>query len=238
MSDELKRAVVINTLLVAQADGVLADEERELLGKMFKGMGVNASMAALWYEEHIAKGYGFLPVADPNLAEVVVKRAIDVVAADGRFEPGERKALLALAKSVDMSTDRLHVLIADRWPREFTMPAKAVPQGAVLLIPDGFDDVEAFIGACPDVTFEVRGAGALPEDFSGVMLIHALPQAASSITLLTQSRRRNASVIAVVGRHQGGQVSQLLEAGAARCLVQPLYPGELEGALLEIMVGS
>ena len=53
------------------------------------------------------------------------------------------------------------------------------------------------------------------------------------VVLLDWVRRRygEAPVVVVLNRHQAFQISYLYEAEVARCLVEPVYPGELTRVL-------
>jgi AmiR/NasT family two-component response regulator len=65
------------------------------------------------------------------------------------------------------------------------------------------------------------------------LVFHAAEEREASLRMLAAlaTAAPATRIVVVVGRHQGPQISYLLAAGAHRCMVEPIYPGELAALL-------
>jgi len=238
MDDTHKKAMLVNAVLVAEADGVIAPLEQGLIRQLLMLAGITDEQARRWWDEHKAGGGGFLPVHDEAAALDVLRLTIGVVAADRELAPGEWIALLHLAKALGISNDVLRELVQTCWNQDVLarLAARHEPEAAptgppVLLVTDHFDRLEPFLAASPGVPFDQRPLGGIPAQGGQAhfAVFHAAEDKEDSVRILTalQAALPSARLMAVVGRHQGYQVSYLLEAGLFRCLVEEVYPDEL-----------
>jgi len=242
MDETTKRACLLNALLVGQADGTLDPLEQRLLQAFMEQAGVERAVAQRWHAEHTAAGGGFLPVTDGTAARDVLKLTIGVAAADAHLDPGEWAAIAQLAKALDVPVAELRALVQGVWQRDvlaelFPAPTSASEAPSVLLVTDGFERLDAFLEASPGIGFDRRTLAQVPA--TGLELpwtvFHAVEEKGDTLARQSALQRAvpTARCVAVIGRHQGYQVSYMLENGLHRCLVEDLYPNELAAVLAE-----
>jgi len=110
-----KRALLVNALLIAEADGQVDPLEQRFIQRFMKRAGISMGAAGRWWSEHREAGGGFLPVGDPARALDCLKVTIGVAAADGRLDPGERGALRQLVAALQLPEEGLQEALAEHW---------------------------------------------------------------------------------------------------------------------------
>lgn len=240
MDQTTQRSCLLNALMVAGSDGSFDPVEQRLVQEFMRHAGIDDGTARRWHAEHVAAGGGFLPVADLAAARDVLKLTIGVAGADARLDPGEWAMLALLAKALEVPVGELRALVQAAWGRDviadlFAPPAPAAPP--VLLVTDHFDRLDAFLEASPGIRFERRTLVQLPASGVGAswVVFHAAEDREETQRIQAALGRAApaARTVAIVGRHQGYQVSYLLASGTYRCLVEALYPNELARVLAE-----
>jgi len=88
----------------------------------------------------------------------------------------------------------------------------------------------------PEVAVQVTTVSDAPAgiDAETVAVFHAHEEKADTLKMLSWVRRHVGAraVIVVLNRHQAFQISYLYELEVVRCLVEPVYPGELRKVIL------
>lgn len=239
MDDATRKAFFVNMLLVANADDGVDDAERGFLRTFVERSGITAGQVAAWTGELRAGRARFVPVDSPERADEALGLMVAVASADGTLGVNERRALLAWGRVMGLERDALVERVRERWGADVLgelfpepAPAGATPHGArVLVLSEHFERIDAFIEAGAGFDFEVRERAAftdLPGDVDFVVF-HVAEAREASIATLERLRAAlpGALPVAVANRHQAFQISYLLEAGVHRCMVEPIYPGEL-----------
>jgi hypothetical protein len=241
MDEATKRALFTNALLVAHADADFESREQQLLAAFIDRAGVPRDVARRWYDEMRAGDIAFKPVPDRASAVAALRLAVGVVAADGRLEPRERLALFALAKAVGLSAAELRRVYEESWGKAVldelfgAAPPSRRPRESVVAVRDGFEALEPTAAASPEVPLDrcTLAEALVLRPAPDWVVWHAAETRDQSLTMLAKLVRAlpRAKNVVIVSRHQGPQISYLLEQGATRCLVEPIYPGELAALL-------
>ena len=239
--DTLK-ALFQNALLMAFADGVFHPLQREFLKDLMEHAGIDDAMAREWRAELVRGTLAFRPVQDRADALEVARVAIGAAAADGEFHSKEKTALLELGKALGIDRRELQALVHETFGKDvlgavFRGRAPG-PSAGAWVITDDFVELEALLevasGFAPR-TLSVREAVYEPP-FDGIALFHVAETRAASEERFGLLARRHprARLIFVTERAQAYQIGYLLDAGAAGCLIAPVYPEEIDGLLARI----
>jgi hypothetical protein len=240
--DTLK-ALFQNALLMAFADGVLHPLQREFLKDLVAHAGIDLETAKAWRVELESGTLEFRPVRDRNAALDVARVAIGTAAANGVFHHGEKLALLELGKAIGLDRDELQRLVQETFGQDVLGQVFAGPRSVETIerawvVSDDFAALDTFVQAAsaisPHVTSERDALSAAP--FGGLVFFHVREHTAESQRRLAALRRRHPSarLVFVAERAQAFQIGYLLDAGAAGCLIAPVYPDELAALLTRL----
>lgn len=246
-----RKALYQNVLLLAYADRELGDEEGAFLETLRICAGITKDEAADYRRELSYGDISFRLVRDREDALLVAKAAIGAASSDGEFHRSERYALLELGKAIGLARDELQRLVYDYFHRDVLAElfaessALAAERGTegemrgarILIVGDDFPNRGAFEAALSPRPFEIvscQGDERILLE-AGLVFFHLLEDRAASVERLrTLSALAGAesSLVFIAERQQAYQIGYLLDAGAAACLVAPVYPEEI-AALIE-----
>ncbi len=230
----------VNAHLLARADGRTSPEEQRLLDLLAEQLGVTPEERARWISE-CGPDAVFLPMRDQAEAREILGLMIQLAGADGLVLATEKQALLRAGKVMGLPAGELDVLVQAMTGAHLSLAATeavrsaAASQALVTVLSDHYESLPQLLDASAGLPLDVRTLDALkarrppPEH----VVFHALDDRQASLEIVARVRRAapKARIIPVVRRDQGYLVSYLLEAGVQRCIVEPVYPGELEGAV-------
>jgi len=246
IDDSTKKAIFRNAVLIANADGQVEATESAFLREFLNRAGVSPEQAAAWHAEVRAGDDSFAQVGDRAQALQMLEILTGVAAADGKLDESEWHALLHIAKAADIPYAEVRDLVQAAWGQDvlakLDAPAPAPAAAAVeprykaLAVQDHFDKLDHFVQCAPAVSFHVCplaevGAGAPPW-----AIFHTAEQRKGSLQVLAylQQCLPETRIIAVVRRDQAPQVSYVLQAGACRCIIEDVHPGEFERLLQKV----
>ncbi|MBT6275422.1 MAG: hypothetical protein HOI95_14960 [Chromatiales bacterium] len=247
MDNDTKRALFINAVLVANADGVIQPEERMFLKRMIGSMALPNAHVQQWLREARKADLGLEPIHDRQAAEMVLRAMIGTAAADRQLHGAERQLLISWAKTNNFSASELADLLREHWngpTQKELMQGASGSAGSIreqhrgVLVGEGFDDVEALMTTSPELELQLRNieqALNAAEKYQFVVF-HADEDKALSLRML----RRLADVfdkrpiVVVMERHQAFQVSYLLEEKPCGCIITPVYEGELYRRVVQL----
>jgi len=240
-----KKAFFINAMLIAYADGELEASERALLTRLMQKLDVSEQQTKAWQSDLFSGQIAYQPIDDRSHAHRMLQIAVGMIAADGRLDPKERSALIHLSKALGYDFDALQKVYYDTWGKDafakaFPPPRQISIEG-ILMLSDHFAGFDDFVDKAKGLQFVRCTQQELQQRQiqTSHVIFHAAPQREETLRMVQVITRRcpDALKIAVLNRHQAPQVSYVLEAGIDRCMIEEVYPGELN-RLLEVMKTS
>ena len=247
MNDDVKKAVYVNLLLLAMADGKIAPAERAYLQRFASSAGITDAEAGRWQQELRDGNIGFLPVNDPAALEDALTIMARMVRVDEVFDAAEQEAYITLGKALGVGQDALGAALRQVWNTDpeaafnavRPAPAPGDDSVSVLVIEDDFRDRKALERASAGVRLvfsslsNCRSTDAQPK----IVLFHAADDRMRSKDILATLEKvfSDSKVAFVARRDQAAQIGWLLDIGAARCFVEPLYPDEIRRAVVDMI---
>ena len=246
MDESTLRAMFVNTVLVANADGRVAPEQRVFLQRFAKRANITPAQMKAWVAEIRAGKADFQALDSPEHREVLFALMIGTASSDGTLSDGERDALLDWGRVLGLSPETVRKRAQTLWSEDVlatlfpgqaaVKPASASPR--LLIITDNFASIGGMLAASPEIPVSLQPMTNLPAaaDAPSVIVFHAHEEKAQTLNLLADLRQRlpGRAVLVVLDRHQAFQISYLYDANVERCLVEPVYPGELARVLDEL----
>jgi tellurite resistance protein len=243
LDQDTLKALFQNALLMAFADGVFHPLQREFLKDLVAHAGIDLETAKAWRAELEGGALEFRPVRDRRAAIDVARVAIGTAAANGVFHQGEKLALLELGKALGLDREELQRLVHETFGRDvlgrvFSASASTDLVESTWVVTDDFVALDAFVAAAsalaPRAMTERDALSAAPLD--GLVFFHVSEHTAASQRRLASLRKKHPSarVVFVAERAQAFQIGYLLDAGAAGCLIAPVYPDELAALLTRL----
>jgi len=247
MSGESLEAVYVNMYLLALADGRTDPTEIEYLRRFCEAAGIGAEQAAAWRHEVDAGQSAFREIEDPAVAREYLGIMARMVRVDGVFDESEQAAYIAMGKTLGFDHEQLGEALREHWDSDplerFAAPAAEpataieVPGDVVIVQDDMVEQGELTASASGVVLTYVTMNGLGHRGLAPkVVLFHVAEDKQPSSARLAALKQAfpDAYVAFVAGRHQAFQIGYLLEQGADRCFVEPLYPGELAKGIREV----
>ena len=252
MDEATLRTLFVNTVLIANADGEVSAEERAFIQDFAARAGISDVKMQAWLSTVRSGEAAFEPLESPEHAEALFALLVGVASSDGSLSAAERDALLhwghVLGLSATEVRDKARALwqhdVLGQWfaqtpassateDTETEDEAAEVPQAVI--ISNHFTKLEAMLETSPDVPVQVATMQDAPRSLNDgqVAVFHAHEEKSDTLDMLDWVRRHmNAhAVVVVLNRHQAFQISYLYEQAVDRCLVEPVYPGELAKVL-------
>ena len=241
IGESSKKAVIKNAWLMAVADGRIQPQEKAWMRALMVAIGVPRETAETWIAEMRQGDIRWETVEDRAEAIEMLRLMTGMAGADTVLDKRERDAFVALGKALGFDYAELRAIFKETWGKDVLAelaapPAEPVAVAAdVVVISDDFEQLDAFVEAAGELPLhtcalnQVSGTPAL-------LITHACVDRPATVERVQWLRHRYADtdLIVVVHRHQAHHVSYALENGAVRCMVEPIYPGELERLLAKL----
>jgi tellurite resistance protein len=244
LDQDTLKAIFQNALLMAFADGVFHPLQREFLKDLVEHAGIAPETAKQWKAELESGALAFRPVRDREAAVEVARVAIGAAAANGVFHPKEKLALLELGKALGLERDELQRLVHETFGKDvlaevFSRRPEAPDVSAdAWVVTDDFVGLDAFLAAATALGPKALSArdALYAAPFDGLVFFHVREATAQSQERLGALRKRHprARIVFVAERAQAFQIGYLLDAGAAGCLIAPVYPDEIAGLVARL----
>lgn len=242
MDEKTKKTFFINAVVMAKADGAIDPVEKKFIRKLMDKAEISGNQANEWLAEARKNEYRVLPVTNQDDITKLLKLMIGVAAIDDKFKSQEKEILIQIGKANGLSQKELVDLIKGNWNRnvieDIFEPARPIVTQIfpVAIITNDFDMLDNFINVNTDITFKkltmTEIASENPPDF---VVFHTAENKEDSLNRLRKIQNifPKARTIAVVKRDQAFQVSYILDHGAFRCMVKPIYPNELRERIIK-----
>jgi len=241
IGESSKKAVIKNAWLMAVADGRIQPEEKAWMHALVEALGIPRETAEAWIAEMRHGDIHWETVADRAEATELLRLMTGVAAADTVLDKRERDAFVALGKALGFDYAELRAVFKEAWGKDVLAELSAPPEKRVaanadiVVISDDFGELNAFVEAAGELPLETCALERL-SGAPALLIAHACVERPETVERVVTLRQRfpDASLIVVVHRHQAHHVSYALENGAVRCMVEPIYPGELERLLAKM----
>jgi hypothetical protein len=234
-----KKAIIKNAWLMAVADGRIQPEEKAWMRALIEAMGVSQETAESWIAEMRHGDIRWQTVEDRGEATELLKLMTGLAGADRVLDRRERDAYVALGKALGFAYDELRAIFEGAWGKDvlvevFSSPTP-VSDNTVIVASDDFETIDAFFEAAGDLPLE-RHSIAQISSGPALLIVHACAERPATVERVRDLRARfpDTDLIVVIRRDQAHHVSYALENGATRCMVEPIYPGELARLLAKL----
>lgn len=246
MKDDALKSIYINMYLLAAADGQTHPAEVEYLRRFAELAGISPVQAEAWRAEVTAGATQFREIRDIAVAGEYLGVMARMVRVDGVFDETEQSAYIAMGKTLGFTHEQLGEALREHWDKDplerFASPTapttETVAIGAVVIVQDDMIEqttLEASAQGIPltRCSMEALGLGGLRPD---MIVFHAAEDRQTSLDRLAWLKETfpDSFVAFIARRDQAPQIGHLLEKGADRCFVEPLYPNELAKGILEV----
>ncbi|MCP4677443.1 MAG: hypothetical protein GY854_18405 [Deltaproteobacteria bacterium] len=248
MDDVAQKAIYINLYLLAGADGKIVPEERDYLARFTAAAGIADDQARAWREEVHSGQTQFRPIEGEGASKTALALMARMVRVDEEFGEEEQAAYVNMGKALGFTQEQLGSTLREYWNKDpldepQTPPAptaeKEIDPGAVLLVRDDISDMEQLKEAtgATAMTFctmsDVDQARPQPK----IVIFHAAESKSDSKARLELLLKQfqDLPIAFIARRDQAPQIGYLLEHGAKRCFVEPLYSKEIAKAVGEIL---
>ncbi len=258
MNIETAKATYINLFLLAVSDGRIDPQERDYLKRFAAVAKITDGQARRWTDEVKASGkIQFRPINEPEEVRNALAVMARMVRVDGEFGPEEQAAYVNMGKAIGLAPEELGVALREYWdndplpqptpppvhsapqPISAAQPAPAPGTALLVIIQDNIDDTVRLNAALDTVPFQTVSMESLERIATPprIVIFHAAEDKKDSTKRLAMLKERfgEISIAFIARRDQAPQIGYLLEQGAARCFVEPLYPGEISRAKEELL---
>ncbi len=247
MDAETTKATYINLYLLAVADGKIDPTEQDYLKRFAASAGITDEQAHQWTEEVQSSGFQFRPIEDREAARSALAVMARMVRVDDEFGPEEQAAYVNMGKAVGFTQDELGAALREYWNKDpLQQPAPPPAESAanantpaLLVIQEDIGDTGKLKASTDDLPLQYVSMDQLDKIDAPphIVVFHAAEERNDSkrrLALLIE-RFENIPVTFIARRDQAPQIGFLLERGAARCFVEPLYSGEIARAASDMV---
>ena len=247
--DELtKQATYINLLLLAAADGRIVPKEAAYLKRFVEAAGISEAETAKWYAEAEADRR-FRPISNEKAVNDVLRITTRMVRVDGVFDASEQEALIAMGKALGFAPNALGPALREVWNRDpealdrlerankiaSANKTEKTETKPLYILDTNAIDKPSLERSAPTLKLCFTTLEALinTKPSPAVVLFHLADDRVASKAQLNAIRSAlpNAFIAFIARRDQAPQIGLMLEAGANRCFVAPLYPNEISHAM-------
>jgi DNA-binding NarL/FixJ family response regulator len=248
MNEEVKRAVYINLLLLAMADGEIVPAERAYLRRFTESAGITEAEERAWQQEIQKERSGFVPITDQNAARDALAIMARMVRVDNAFEASEQDAYINMGKALGINQEQLGAVLREVWANDpvaaldAVSPNKVSSDAAIVfVVKENIEDRQDLIQSASHLELSFVPLAALSKVTPPprIVLFHAADDKNDSKKILTALRSQlpETKIVFIARRDQAPQIGWLLGMGADRCFVEPLYPNEIGRAVAEMFSG-
>lgn len=242
----------MNLYILAIADGRVDEREKSFLAKFADVTHISPAEQEQWQQEVLQGGMQFVPIDDEYIAKEALAFLARMVRVDNEFNEQEQTAYICMGKALGYTEDELGESLRKYWnedpdfERISVAPANAAaPQkhiaASILVIDEDMVDKERLEMSANEHTVcycSMSNAKEQSETQSFAMVVfQAADHKADSAERLKNLKQifSTIPVAFLARRDQAPQIGFLLEMGANRCFVKPLYPNELNKAIGEFL---
>jgi len=240
--DEQDRVNWIKNLIQLMCcDGRIADREKAFLRKIADQLKVKFPDWNLLLKCVLHNARVRYPISDEATALAALKSLIVTGNADGKIDDNEKRYILSFAKVLNLSSRQLKDVVKDmaqtsaRKEEPAFVPSAASQAAAhIAAAKDDFDLLDDFIEVARELgrtvavtTVDNLISGKTPS--AGIVCFHAAAQPADTIARCKLLQGvASLPLVGVLTRHQGHHVRYLLELNIPKCVIEPIYPRDVE----------
>lgn len=236
-SEQDKMSCLKNLIRMMCVDGAVSGREKRFLAQAAGQLGLEIEDWNGLLKEVLAKKDRLDEFEDRAAGIAALKAMVVMAKADKRVEPEEKDLLESFAKSLGVSTGEWATIIRDIDVDDifdvFRDAKERLAGRTIVVVKEDFDKVDVLLETLEnnDISGRVvgfdeflhgQGAGDTP------VFIHAGHSREVSLERYRKAAEKAAKVVPILTRYQGAQVKYLLEAGAKTCIIEPVYPRDLE----------
>ncbi|MBN2526047.1 MAG: response regulator transcription factor [Deltaproteobacteria bacterium] len=245
----VQQSVYMNLYILALADGRVDMREADFLSRFAFAAHISEAQQREWQALVQSQQLQFVPVASNGGVAEALALFARMVRVDDEFVSQEQEAYLLMGKALGYSDEELGNALRTYWNEDpsFDMSAIFAPDNApapngqprILVISDDQSDLERLersANQCSVVYCHLAEAGAHIQD-AHVVLFQAADDPKASLARLEQLKRifTDVPVAFIARRDQAAQIGYLLESGADKCFVKPLFQNELNKAMHDLL---
>ena len=246
----IQKSVYMNLYILALADGRLDNREVDFLSRFAMAADISNETQQQWQQEVQGQQLQFAPLESKEAAEESLALFARMVRVDDEFDPREQDAYLLMGKALGFSDDELGTALRKYWSQDPDFDISAAFKSHVAEEPDSkpeilmitddqseLDRFEVSANQCRIQYCSLANFGTHP-DTETLVIFHAAENSQKSLLRLQELKRHfvNSPIAFLARRDQAPQIGYLLEQGANKCFVEPLYPNEINKAAFKLAV--
>lgn len=245
MDPNVIKSIYTNLLLLAHADRKIDPTEWQYLERFASAVNATEEQKQQWAETVAENKAEFAVIENPEDAQTALELMARIIRVDEQFTAEEQEAYIAMGKALGFSHDKIGETLRTFWnkdplaefekqqqlKRESVSPPPSI---SCLIVTDDLVDTSRFSALEKDHTVNYCTVdNMLTQSPHQWVIFHAAPERDNSHNRLHSLRTTfpEAFVSFCARRDQAPQIGYLLEHGADKCFVEPIYPGELEKAI-------
>ncbi len=238
MASEKDRISCLRNLIrMMCVDGSVSGREKRFLAQAAGQLGLEIKDWNGLFKETLAARDKLDEFEDRAAGIAALKAMVVMAKADKSIEPEEKDLLESFAKSLGVSRSEWATIVKDIDVDDifdvFRDAKQRLAGRTVLIVKEDFDKVDVLLETLEnndvrgtvvglDEFLRGQGAGDTP------VFLHAGHSREVSLERYRKAAEKAARVVPILTRYQGAQVKYLLEAGAKTCIIEPVYPRDLE----------
>jgi uncharacterized tellurite resistance protein B-like protein len=242
----IQKAVYMNLTILALADGRVDPSEADFLQRFAASVNISEDMQQKWQREVQSQQPQFVPIDTDNDRAAALAMLARMVRVDGEFDPREQEAYLLMGKALGYTDDQLGNALRKYWNEDpqfnFTTVFQPIPDvdGSsppdVLVIRDDQTDLEKLESSANQCRLhycDMSEISAAKQAVTMVLFqIAEHPRQSLERLRTLQGQFKDIPVTFIARRDQAPQIGYLLENGAHKCFVKPLFPQEINKAAI------
>ena len=222
-----------NLIRMMCIDGDIADRERRFLAYAARQMDLSVENWNGLLEQVQGDPSPVFPVRSEARALAALKAMLIMAKMDGRADEKEKDLLRRFAKVIGVSASQWQALLSELDTKDLFEPFhRAI--GSLIVLPEDFEDSRPIVTAAGQAEIPVRVMALedflqQPDPAGEAVCFHAAADRAQTVARCQRLlQKTSARVVGILTRYQGYQVRYLLEVGISRCIIEPVYPRDLE----------
>ena len=222
-----------NLIRLMCCDGKIEDPEKQFLKKVAHELNAKVRNWPTFVKETLADQRDLWPIADRPRAIATLKSLVAMARADGRIRRREKRYIARFAKAVGITSEQWRQILEDNDSLDLSQSFGSCPAGLYILEED-FEQLQAFLDLAAEHDIPVQTSPteeflAHPPRAVRAVCSHAAQETDTTIERCKQLLDvASDKTVAVLNRFQGRQVKYLLELGLKLCVIEPVYPPDLQ----------
>ena len=252
----IQKSVYMNLYILALADGRLDNREVDFLSRFSKAADISDEKQQQWQQEVASRQLQFVPIESEDAVAESLALFARIVRVDDEFDPREQDAYLLIGKALGYTEDALGTALRKYWSEDPSFDflaalksdapqAQSEPEGMrpeILLINDDQTELERFETSANQCSIQYCSLAEIgaQQDIGTMVIFQAAENSKASLARLQQLKRHfvKTKVAFLARRDQAPQIGYLLEHGADKCFVKPLFPNEINKAAMALQQDS